>query len=161
MILILVEGEDGPIFFEHVIYQILQRPRSQVRILSGGGIDTMLARNLPDACTLKNQYTKVIAIFDTDKMHEPHNKTETRIACLRKLCNSYSQLGGFPVREKLEDLIKACLPVDKRNDFRDKRQESKKVAVKWALKQHLDESILEAKVADLKRSLNCQLQRDF
>lgn len=105
--------------------------------------------------------TKVIAVFDWDKMHEPYDKRKTRIERLQELLQVHPRVGGFPVRENLEDLIESCLNQGQKAQFQDKWHKSKLAAVKWAVKQDLDQHQLKARLTDLQRSLQCQLIRDF
>jgi hypothetical protein len=121
----------------------------------------MLDRTLPHVCKLQNHYFKVIAIVDSDEMHEPSGKG-TRISRLQELLKSYKHLRAFPVRDNLEDLIQNCLPPQKRREFNDKiHARSKRAAAQWAIKQDLDVDTLKNKLVDLEGYLRCQQQKEI
>jgi hypothetical protein len=164
MILLIVEGASDKIFCEHLLRDLLQIS-DKIVVEQTRGIDRMLRETLPHAIRLlqASLYTKVIAIFDRDKMNEPYDKKKTRIERLRELVHQHPSVGGFPFRENLEDLIQNCLrPATKRRDFWERVRRSKEVAVRWAIKhKHLDEDLLRNRLTDLQRSLNCYLMKDF
>lgn len=164
MILLVVEGESDRIFFEYVRDVVWQQSPDQVKITDSRGIDIMLQRTLPDAIKLlklkQGLCDKVIAVFDWDEMHESHGK-KTRIERLQELLQMHPRVGGVPVRENLEDLIRSCLDQTYRVKFEELKHKSKLAAVKWAIKQDLDQSQLKARLTDLQRSLQCQILRDF
>lgn len=165
MILLVVEEQSAKIVLEHIVYTLLGRAISRVSIKPSRGIDTMLTETLPNACKLLGDtYSKVIVIFDRDKMHEPYTSSKSRIQQLQEILNQHRNfpVGGFAVRENLEEFIKACLPAPRRGAFSERVNRSGKVvAARWALSQQLNQKVLKSKVTDLERSLNCQLIRDF
>jgi hypothetical protein len=121
----------------------------------------MLESTLPDVCKVQNLYFKVIAIVDSDEMHEPSGKG-TRISRLQELLKSYKHLRAFPVRDNLEDLIQNCLPPQKRREFNDKiHARLKLAAAQWAIKQDLDVDTLKNKLVDLEGYLRCQQQKEI
>ncbi len=158
ILLVVVEGEGDKKFFDYVIYKILQQSKPRVKIQVANGIDKILAM-LPDVCKLQDQYFKIIAIVDRDKMHEPFGEG-TRSKRLRELLKSYPHLRAFLVRDNLEDLIRDCLPAQKKREFNDKIKQSKPVAALWAIKQNLNVDKLKNKIADLERYLRCQQQKE-
>jgi|GEM_PF-1893087 len=162
MILLVVEGESDGVFFEYAMSQ-QSSLYPEVQIIYADGIDKMLQSTLPDAIKFLKQdlYTKVIAIFDWDKMHEPYGKHSTRIERLQELLREHPRVGGFPVRNNLEDLIENCLNQSQKAEFQKRKHKSKLAAVRWAIKQDLDQHQLKAKLTDLQKSLQCQLIRDF
>lgn len=164
MILLVVEGESDQKFFEYVRDRVLQQSSAPIKIADAKGIVRMLQKELPDAISLlqRDLYTKVIAVFDHDKMNEPYNKQSTRIERLRELLWEDPRVGGLPIRENLEDLIQDCLPNERRKEFKERiNRQGKPTAIQWAIKQNLDQDKLRARLTDLQRSLYCQLIRDF
>lgn len=165
MIVLVCEGASDATFFEYVIRTVL-RSESQLKIINSYGIDNMLKESgaLSDAIRRLqrgSRVTKVIAVFDWDKMHEPYGKRR-RIERLRELLQQHPYVGGFPVRENLEDLVQNCLPHERRSEFENQlKNEGKETAVKWAIRQNLDQEKLKVSLTDLQRSLDCQLIRDF
>lgn len=163
MIMLVVEGESDKVFFEYVRDSVLQQTKFEVTYARG--IDRMLQRELPDAIRLLQQglYTKVIAVFDTDEMSKPYDSKKTRFERLRELLKSPNlPIGGFAVRNNLEDLIKDYLPTELRQEFKERlKRQGKPTAIKWAIKQNLDQNNLRARLADLQRSLNCNLIKNF
>jgi hypothetical protein len=160
ILLVVVEGQGDKDFFEYVLYEILRQSKHKVEVKAALGINKMLDSMLPHVCKLQNQYFKVIAIVDRDKMHEPSGKG-TRISCLQELLKSYKHLRAFLVRDKLEDLIQNCLPPQKRREFNDKIHGSKPAAAQWAIKQDLDVDTLKNKLVDLEGYLRCQQQKEI
>jgi len=158
ILLVVVEGPGDKDFFEHVLYEILQLRK--VKVQAANGIDRMLGRMLPDVCELQDQYFKVIAIVDRDKMHEPFGKGR-RSDRLQELLKIYPHFRAFLVRDNLEDLIRDCLHPPKKKEFNERLQRSKRAAAQWAIKQDLDVNILKNKTSDLEGYLRCQQQKEI